>query len=193
MWNVTIKGLLAEKLRLVLTSVAVVLGVAFISGTFVLTDTLGSVFDNLFSETTKGVDAVVRSRRALDTNDQRMQSRNPVPESLVPVVERAPGVRMAHGAVQGYAAIVGKDGDTVGSTGRTSGFAWLPRPFGQANHIIRGHAPRAAKEMVLDEGLADRAVQHDPQPPLRDVVARGRHRAHRHRQHARVVDLRTDT
>ena len=66
MWRVTIKGLLAKKLRLVLTSIAVVLGVAFISGTFVLTDTLGSVFDNLFTETTKGIDAVVRTKRALD-------------------------------------------------------------------------------------------------------------------------------
>src|SRR5262245_66043496 len=108
MWRVTIKGLLAKKLRLVLTSIAVVLGVAFISGTFVLTDTLGSVFDNLFTETTKGIDTVVRARRALDANDQRAQSRNPVPQSLVPVVERAPGVKVVHGAVQGYAAIVGK-------------------------------------------------------------------------------------
>jgi putative ABC transport system permease protein len=167
MWHVTIKGLLAKKLRLVLTSVAIVLGVAFISGTFVLTDTLGSVFDNLFAETTKGIDTVVRARRALDTNDQRMQSRNPVPPSLVPVVEAAPGVKAAHGAVQGYAAIVGKDGDTVGSNGRTSGFAWLPLPFGQSNHIIRGHKPQAANQMVLDENtFADAGYALGAQVPV---------------------------
>ena len=67
MWRVTIKGLMAKKLRLVLTSIAVVLGVAFMSGTFVLTDTLGSVFDKLFTEATKGVDADVRSKRELDS------------------------------------------------------------------------------------------------------------------------------
>ena len=67
MWRVTIKGLMAKKLRLVLTSIAVVLGVAFMSGTFVLTDTLGSVFDKLFTEATKGVDADVRARSASST------------------------------------------------------------------------------------------------------------------------------
>ena len=51
MGHVTLKNLFAKKLRLVLTSLAVVLGVAFMSGTFVLTDTLGSVFDNLFATT----------------------------------------------------------------------------------------------------------------------------------------------
>ena len=61
MWRVTIRGLMAKKLRLVLTSIAVVLGVAFMSGTFVLTDTLGNVFDKLFTDATKGVDADVRA------------------------------------------------------------------------------------------------------------------------------------
>jgi putative ABC transport system permease protein len=156
MWRVTIKGLLAKKLRLVLTSIAVVLGVAFISGTFVLTDTLGSVFDDLFTDTTKGIDAVVRSKRALD-DDRGFSPRNPVPESLVPVVEGAPGVRLAHGAVRGYAAVIGKDGDSVGGSRNSSGFGWLPRPFGQSNHIVRGHEPRADSDVVLDENTANDA------------------------------------
>ena len=58
MWRVTFRGLLAKKFRLVLTSLAVVLGVAFMAGTFVLTDTLGHVFDNLFRD-----DAGRRRRR----------------------------------------------------------------------------------------------------------------------------------
>ena len=64
MWRVTFRGLAAKKFRLVLTSLAVVLGVAFMAGTFVLTDTLDNVFDDLFTNTTKGVDAVVASRRS---------------------------------------------------------------------------------------------------------------------------------
>ena len=74
MWRVTIKGLLAKKFRLVLTSLAVVLGVAFMAGTFVLTDTLGNVFDELFAEHDAGrrrrrpragaVQAVERARAA---------------------------------------------------------------------------------------------------------------------------------
>ena len=81
--------------------------------------------------------------------------RNPVPESLVPVVEGAPGVKIAHGTVGGFAAVVGTDGDTVqNGNSPTNGFSWLPRPFGEANVITRGHKPDAADEVVLDEKTA---------------------------------------
>jgi putative ABC transport system permease protein len=155
MWRVTIKGLLAKKLRLVLTSIAVVLGVAFISGTFVLTDTLGTVFDNLFTETTKGLDAVVRSKREL-SSDRGFAPRNPVPSSLVAVARSAPGVKVARGTAQGFLSIVGKDGDVVQNGNRpTIGFSWLPLPLGEANHIVRGHKPEARDEVVLDDNIAN--------------------------------------
>ena len=100
MFKVTLQSLAAKKLRLVLTSIAVVLGVAFMSGTFVLTDTLGSVFDNLFADTTKGVDAVVRSRKAFDAADEQGQNTNtrpPVPGPLVDEVRKIPQVARAPG------------------------------------------------------------------------------------------------
>ena len=56
MWNVTLKGMLAHKLRLALTALAIVLGVTFISGTFVLTDTLNNTFSVLFSSVYQHVD-----------------------------------------------------------------------------------------------------------------------------------------
>ena len=65
MLRVTLKNLLARKFRLVLTSLAVVLGVAFMAGTFVLTDTLGNVFDELFADVNRGVDVGVRADRAV--------------------------------------------------------------------------------------------------------------------------------
>ena len=55
MWRATIKGLLAHKVRLGLTALAVVLGVSFVSGTYILTDTMAHAFDSLFQQTTKGV------------------------------------------------------------------------------------------------------------------------------------------
>jgi len=67
MWRVTLRGLAAKKFRLILTSISIVLGVAFMAGTFVLTDTLGGVFDGLFAKTTKGVDVVGRFRRRWST------------------------------------------------------------------------------------------------------------------------------
>ena len=60
MRNVTIKGLLAHKLRLVLTALAIVLGVTFISGTYVLTDTLHNTFTTLFSNIYSKIDFQVR-------------------------------------------------------------------------------------------------------------------------------------
>jgi len=55
MWRATIKGLLAHKLRLGLTALAIVLGVGFVSGTYILTDTINAAFDNLFQVLNKGV------------------------------------------------------------------------------------------------------------------------------------------
>ena len=68
MWEVTRKGLLAHKFRLLLTSISIVLGVAFVAGTLVFTDTIGSVFDHLFQQTTHGTDAVVRAHLPFKVN-----------------------------------------------------------------------------------------------------------------------------
>src|SRR5436190_223189 len=70
MWEVTRKGLVAHKFRLLLTSISIVLGVAFVAGTFVFTDTIGSVFDHLFTQTTSGTDAVVRASLPFKVNTQ---------------------------------------------------------------------------------------------------------------------------
>ncbi|MFI5047295.1 MAG: hypothetical protein ACHQIG_09555 [Acidimicrobiia bacterium] len=126
MWRVTIKGLLAKKLRLVLTSIAVVLGVAFMSGTFVLTDTLGRVFDDLFSQQATDVDAVVRTKQNLSDEGGAQVERNPVPDSLLTPIEAADGVAAANGSVFGLASLIGTDDQVVknggaptfGSTGR---------------------------------------------------------------------------
>ena len=68
MWKVTIKGLLAHKLRLALTALAIVLGVTFISGTFVLTDTLHNTFTTLFGHVYQNVDFEVRGKAAFTSN-----------------------------------------------------------------------------------------------------------------------------
>jgi putative ABC transport system permease protein len=64
MWKVTSKGLLAHKLRLALTALAIVLGVTFISGTFVLTDTLHNTFNTLFGHVYQNIDFEVRGKAA---------------------------------------------------------------------------------------------------------------------------------
>ena len=69
MWKPTIRGLLARKVRLVLTALAVLLGVGFVSATYVLTDTVKQSFDAVFAQTLTGVDLQVQGARPLGTGD----------------------------------------------------------------------------------------------------------------------------
>src|SRR5471030_2586253 len=82
MRNVTIKGLLAHKLRLALTSLAIVLVVTFISGSFVLTDTLHSLFDGLVGNVYHKIDFEVRGVAQFPTSDAASAVRNPLSEQL---------------------------------------------------------------------------------------------------------------
>ena len=99
MWKVTIKGLLAHKLRLALTALAIVLGVTFISGTFVLTDTLHNTFSNLFGNIYSKIDFQVRGVAQLGSGGNAV--RNELPESLLATVRAVPGVAAADGQVIG--------------------------------------------------------------------------------------------
>src|SRR5687768_957490 len=108
MRRVMIKGLLAHKLRLALTALSVVLGVSFVAGTFVLTDTLASTFDNLFAEVTGSTDAQVRATEKLTPVNPADADRKPVPANLLDKVKGVDGVAEAAGYVQGFAPIVGK-------------------------------------------------------------------------------------
>ena len=81
MWRVTIRGLLAKKLRLFTTALAVTLGVAFMAGTLVLTDTMGKVFDDLFADVNAGTDAYVRGETVFESDFGDVRSR--IPAALI--------------------------------------------------------------------------------------------------------------
>ncbi len=66
MWRATFKSLLAKKLRLVLTALSVVLGVGFVAGTYVLTDTMNAAFEELFAQSATASDVIVRSTTEFD-------------------------------------------------------------------------------------------------------------------------------
>ena len=115
MWNVTIKGLLAHKLRLALTALAIVLGVTFISGTFVLTDTLHNTFTELFANIYSKIDFQVRGVAQLGSGGNAV--RNELPESLLATVRGVPGVAAADGQVTGYAQFISHDGKAIQTGG----------------------------------------------------------------------------
>jgi len=114
MLRLSIRNLLVSKLRLFLTVAAVMVGVSFVSGTFVLSDTMGKAFDELYVGLTSGTDVVVKSEAAFDadvtTNGGQVR---PIDESMVDAVRDVPGVALAQGSVTGFALILDKNGEPI--------------------------------------------------------------------------------
>jgi putative ABC transport system permease protein len=159
MGRVTIKGLLAHKLRFLLTALAVMLGVAFLSGTLVLTDTIQRTFDSLFADVNRGTDAYVRSRESLTTGpfggeDQRGR----IPASLLPEIETVDGATEAEGNLQFYAQLVDKQDDAIGDPEQgapTFGFNWgTVRRLNPYRLEPGSRVPRGPDEVVIDAGSA---------------------------------------
>src|SRR3954468_13562672 len=98
MWNYTFKGLLAHKTRFVSTFLAVFLGVAFLSGTLVLTDTIKTSFNDLFGDVYRGTDAYVRSTQKV-SGERGREVRKRLDDSLVATVRQVDGVADAQGEV----------------------------------------------------------------------------------------------
>jgi putative ABC transport system permease protein len=155
MWKVTIKGLLAHKLRLALTALAIVLGVTFISGTFVLTDTLHNTFTTLFSNIYSKIDFQVRGVAQLGNGGNAV--RNELPESLLATVRGVPGVAAADGQVTGYAQFIGHNGKAIQTGGApTLAVSFNSNPQLSSLHLIAGGPPTTSQDVVMDAGTAQK-------------------------------------
>jgi putative ABC transport system permease protein len=160
MWKVTLKTIWSRKVRFLLTGVAVILGVAFVSGTFVLTETINNTFDSLFTDIYQHTDAVVRAKEEFSGQGFGNEGRGTVSADLLPTVRGADGVDAADGTVQGLAIIVDKQGDALGSNGQgapTLGFSFIKDRELSTIHVVDGRGPRAPDEVVIDKGSADDA------------------------------------
>lgn len=159
MLKATVKDLWARKIRLFTTGLAVLLGVAFMSGTLVLTDTIGRTFDDLFADTNGGTDALVRAEATLDGSfggPGAGEQRPRVDAALVETVAAVEGVEVARGTILGYAQVVGKDGKAIGSQRGppTFGGEWADDALNPYK-LAEGRAPEADDEAVIDRGVAD--------------------------------------
>jgi putative ABC transport system permease protein len=156
MWKVAVRGMRAHKLRLVLTALAIVLGVTFISGTYVLTDTLNNTFSVLFGNIYKHVDFQVRGVAAFESNAPGGGAvRRAIPESLLAKVRRVPGVGVAQGTVAGYAQYIARDGKAVVTGGApTIGLSFDPNDELSALRLTQGTAPTSPHDVVMDAGTA---------------------------------------
>jgi putative ABC transport system permease protein len=156
MARLTLKGLLDHKLRLVLTSLAIVLGVTFITGAFVLSDTLHNTFEGLVGNADQDIAFQVRGDAQLSTTGASAV-RNPVPEPLLSTIRHLPGVATADGQVAGYAQFVSPQGQAIaGGIGGTVGVNFAANTEVSALRLAQGHAPSRPDDVVMDAGTADK-------------------------------------
>ena len=162
MIRVALRGLLGRKLRATLTAFAIILGVAMMSGTFVLTDTIDKAFATIFDESYAGTDVVVSGKGA-DISFQGLQSETPpIDESIVGEVSALPDVDAASGSVadETNTKIIGSDGKAINTQGAPSlGFgietgAEVDR-FNPLN-LVEGTWAEGGGQVVIDAGTADR-------------------------------------
>jgi len=165
MGRVTLKNLLARKFRLVLTSLAVIIGVGFMAAGFVLTDTLGNVFDDLFVDASKGIDAMVRAKEPFNAEGQNpVDTRPTVPDALVDRIEAVDGVQRAQGTVFQFALVKDKKGKAIQNQAPTFGTSWYPQDKNVVRNSLvlaphwKGKAsrqPAGPNQVALDERTAE--------------------------------------
>jgi putative ABC transport system permease protein len=154
MFRVIAHGLLARKFRLFATALAVTLGVAFMAGTMVLTDTIGNTFNNLSTGVYKGTDAEVRAKAAFSAPAMSGGDQRPlISASLVQALRRVPGVAADEGSAMGYARLTGANGKALGNP--ASGAPTLGGNWNQVKQLnpwtmVAGHPPQAADQVVID-------------------------------------------
>src|SRR5262249_47073604 len=157
MLRATLKSLLGRKVRLLLSGMAVILGGMFVAGAFVLTDTLGRSFDNLFQNAFTGVDVQVSAKPKIQSNEDRGANGIYLPASLLAQVRAQKGVADAtpRVGVDG-ARVIGSDGKVVSTFGPPRfGVDW-PGLSGRVT-LRDGHAPTSDDQIVINAGLASTA------------------------------------
>lgn len=152
MWRLTFANALAHRSRLALTWLAVALGVAFVAGSLVLTDTSSRLLDDQFRTTAAGVDLTVRTTAAFDSAMGVEVQRDPVPPAVVQRVARTRGVADATATASGPAQLQAR-GNSVNPGGATLLGSWAAPPL-TAYRLRSGHAPQGPDDVVLDVATA---------------------------------------
>jgi putative ABC transport system permease protein len=153
---VALKGLLGRKFRAGLTAFAIVLGVAMISGAFVLTDTLGKSLDHIYNHSYAASDAVISSEEAVNTGDTTPEA-PAFSADVLRKVERLPGVRLAQGSIQDQARLVDRNGKAIGTADNSTAVGLDPSADQSLNplQLVAGRWPRGG-EIAIDKTTADK-------------------------------------
>ena len=159
MIGVSLRSLLSHKLRLALTTIAVILGVSFVAGTFVLTDTINATFTSIFSTANAGVAVTVHGHPIAGSSGGIGGGQNhPVPTSLLATVRAVPGVKDAVGDIfREGATLIGHNGKPIGGNGPPNfGANWITDSDISPYHLRSGTPPEQPDDVVIDAGTAQR-------------------------------------
>jgi putative ABC transport system permease protein len=152
--SLALKSLWARKARAFATTLAVVIGVAFVAGSYVLTDTIFAAFDEIFNESLKGTAVVVTAENPVKQENGETPT---ISASLLPRVKKTPGVRVAAGAIFTPGGFFDSKGEKIG-TKFAPKFISSTLPGGlESLPYVDGHRPRGPTEASLTEAAADGA------------------------------------
>jgi putative ABC transport system permease protein len=153
MRKIAVRGLLARKLRLALTALAVALGVTLIAGTYIFTDTITKSFDTIFAQTNKGTDVALSPNNDLSGDEDPP----PIPAAVLDRVKRVPGVAVAEGSVFSSGGSFRKaDGSKLKGQGFNAIAGAHDVQRFESFAPTQGHLPRTADEVAIPKGTADR-------------------------------------
>ena len=151
--RVTLRGLLARRARIVLTVLSIVIGVSFVSGAFILTDSFRRSFDQLFAQLDEGIDLRVRGATAFG----RGGGGSPVPAELADEIRRIPGVVSVEPNLDEPAVVLAADGEPLPARGGPQlGVSWTGEGVIGGRQLRSGELPSGVGEVNLDEGTAER-------------------------------------
>jgi putative ABC transport system permease protein len=153
MSKLVLRGFAQRKVRALLTGIAIVLGVALMAGTYILTDTINSAFAEVFGNAYKNKAVVVTAKETLGHASESQTY--PINESTLAKVRAVPGVAAASGGVSTQATLLTTSGKRISSTAPSLVDAVQPARF-EAFSAVQGHLPNAANEMAIDQATAKR-------------------------------------
>lgn len=154
MTRLALKSLWARKLRALMTTFAVVIGVAFMAGSYVLTDTIFAAFDEIFSDAQQGTSVVVTSENLVKQESGEVPT---ISASLLPRIERVPGVRQAAGAIFTPGGFFDAEGEPIGAKFAPKFISsTLPGDL-ESLEYVEGRPPRGPGEASLDEGALEKS------------------------------------
>ncbi|MCZ4095802.1 ABC transporter permease [Streptomyces sp. So13.3] len=160
MFRTALRNVLAHKARLLMTVLAVMLGVAFVSGTLVFTDTIGDAFKKSSAKSYENVSIAVKPGFAARSTGTAGQDERPqLTQRQLDTVRALPGAASATGSVSGFTAVADKDGKLIGNGWSTRGGNYSAGKDGTDSRyaLTDGRAPQKPEEVAVDSKTADRA------------------------------------